>query len=132
MLIIVNIFSCSSLYSQTKCSFDDNLANFCCNIGILIDSLSGESCNMREQVSSFIWYVSWKCCIFHDLHKSQKYYFTWKKRTIIALWSSGVKQKQIAEVVGLLPQTVSNTENKWTKQLACAGCNFLCSNCRSI
>ena len=42
------------IYSQTECSFDENLANFRCNIGILIDSLSGASCNLREQVASFV------------------------------------------------------------------------------
>lgn len=31
-----------------------------------------------------------------------------KREQIIALWSPGVKQAQIAEVVGLSPQTVSN------------------------
>ena len=31
-----------------------------------------------------------------------------KREQIIALWSSGTKQAQIAEVVGLSPQTVSN------------------------
>ena len=46
-----------SIYSQTGCCFDDNLANFCRNgISILIDSLSGLSCSLREQVARFILY----------------------------------------------------------------------------
>ena len=36
-----------------------------------------------------------------------------KRERIISLWSSGVKQTQIAEVVGLSPQTVSNIVNKF-------------------
>ena len=35
-------------YNQTGCSFDGNLANFRCNIGILIDSLSLASWNLWE------------------------------------------------------------------------------------
>ena len=38
-------------YSQTGCSFDGNFANFRRNIGILIDSLSRASCNLRKQVA---------------------------------------------------------------------------------
>jgi len=37
-----------ALNSQTGCSFDGNLANVCRSIGILIDSLSRASCNLRE------------------------------------------------------------------------------------
>ena len=36
-----------------------------------------------------------------------------KRERIIALWSSGVKQAQIAEVVRLSPQTVSNIVNRF-------------------
>ena len=39
-------------YSQTGCSFDGNLANFRRNLGNLIDSLSGASCNPRQQVTT--------------------------------------------------------------------------------
>ena len=44
-------------YSQTGCSFDGNFANFRRNIGILVDSLRRASCNRREQVAQFIWYL---------------------------------------------------------------------------
>ena len=40
-------------YSQTWCSFDDNLANSQRNIGTLIESLSGASCTLHEQVAQF-------------------------------------------------------------------------------
>ena len=36
-----------------------------------------------------------------------------KRERMIALWSSGVKQGQIEEVVRLPPQTVSNIVNKF-------------------
>ena len=62
--------------SKTECSFDDNLANFRCNIGILIDSLSGASCNLHKQVSSFIWFDVY---VVSCLHKSQSYYFIREK-----------------------------------------------------
>ena len=39
-------------YSETGCSFDMNLANLRRNFGNLIDSLSGASCNPREQVAT--------------------------------------------------------------------------------
>ena len=35
-----------------------------------------------------------------------------RREKIIALWTSGSKQAQIAEEVGLSPQTVSNIVNK--------------------
>ena len=38
-------------YSQTGSSFDGNFANFRRNIGILIDSLSRASCNLRASCS---------------------------------------------------------------------------------
>ena len=41
-------------FNFLKCSFDDNLANIRCNISILIDSLSGASCNQHEQFASFV------------------------------------------------------------------------------
>ena len=37
-----------------------------------------------------------------------------KRKKIIALWASGSKQAQIAEEVGLSPQTVSNIVNKFS------------------
>ena len=52
-MYVCNIF----LYSQTGCSFDGNFANFRRNIGILVDSLRRASCNRREQVAQFIWYL---------------------------------------------------------------------------
>lgn len=46
-----------SCYSETGCSFDGNLANFCRNIDNLIDSLSGESWYPCKQVAQFILYL---------------------------------------------------------------------------
>jgi len=39
-----------------------------------------------------------------------------KRKKIIALWTSGSKQAQIAEEVGLSPQTVSNIVNKFRQR----------------
>ena len=39
-----------------------------------------------------------KFCILHGLHKTQSYYFAWGNGTIIAFWSSGVKQKQLGKL----------------------------------
>ena len=36
-----------AIYSQTRCSFDGNFANFRRNIGILVDSLSRASCSVH-------------------------------------------------------------------------------------
>ena len=48
---------------------------------------------------------------------------SWEKGTYInSLWSSGVKRSQIAEVVGLLQQTVSNFVSKLMEGISNVGC----------
>ena len=52
-MFLFDLVGCTlACYSQTGCSFDGNLANFRRNLGNLIDSLSGASCNPRQQVTT--------------------------------------------------------------------------------
>ena len=90
----------------------------------LIDSLSRASWNPLEQVaivfapfSNIIWRAVCESKFLLGLKMANIHYnrtTTLEKREkIIALWTSGSKQAQIAEEVGLSAQTVSNIVNKF-------------------
>ena len=90
----------------------------------LIDSLSRASWNPREQVaiafapfSNIIWravcesrFLLW--FTMGNIHYNRTTTLE-EREKIIALWTSGSEQAQIAEEVGLSPQTVSNIVNKF-------------------
>ena len=64
--------------------------------------------NLRQQVSNLfdvkvqILYF----LLYRGLHKPQSYYFALEKEQTIAMWSPGVEQTQIVEVVGFSAHTV--------------------------
>ena len=93
----------------------------------LIDSSSRASCNPRKQLAiafaplpNTIWrsvceskFLLW--LIMANKHCNRTATLE-KREKMIALWKSGSKQGQIAEEVGLSPQTVSNIVNKFLER----------------
>ena len=93
--------------------FNHNLANLRCNIGILTDSLSRVS---------FKFFLK---CKLHRIANINRYRTTLpeKRERIVALWSSGVKQTQIASRSCWIVATNGFQYILWASEVSNLPCN---------